>query len=433
MTLARIALRNLLKHRRRTLVLGGAIAFVMVLLVFMVGISRGMQATMLRSATTLMTGHVNVAGFYKLSPTDAAPLVTDYKKVRALVLENVPELDYAIDRARGWGKIISDTSSQYAALAGVHIDEEKGFAQVLKLLDGDVASLRQPGTALIFKTHADRLGVGVGDTLTISAPTFRGVNNTVTVRVGAVAADIGFMSSFIIYVPADTVRSLYQLSDQTTGAIMLYLRDRTQSDAVAQRLRGVLERAGYTLMPPSDKQFWHKFDTVRREDWTGQRLDVTTWEDEISFLSVTVKFFDLVSYVVVAVMLLIIIVGVMNALWMAIRERTGEIGTLRAIGMQRPTVLWMFLLEALILSGGATVFGALAGWGLAAGLNAAHVPISSQAIEAFLMNDTLILDVSFTSIVTSVLTITVVTTLGALYPAYRAARMSPVTAIQRAS
>ena len=36
----------------------------------------------------------------------------------------------------------------------------------------------------------------------------------------------------------------------------------------------------------------------------------------------------------------------MNTLWIAIRERTREIGTLRAIGMQRARVLAMFLIEA---------------------------------------------------------------------------------------
>ena len=34
-------------------------------------------------------------------------------------------------------------------------------------------------------------------------------------------------------------------------------------------------------------------------------------------------------------LLVIIAVGIMNTLWIAIRERTREIGTLRAIGMQR--------------------------------------------------------------------------------------------------
>ena len=55
-----IAYRNLLAHRRRTLLLGGAIAGVTAVLVILMGVTNGMKATMLESATTLSTGHVNV-------------------------------------------------------------------------------------------------------------------------------------------------------------------------------------------------------------------------------------------------------------------------------------------------------------------------------------------------------------------------------------
>ena len=42
-------------------------------------------------------------------------------------------------------------------------------------------------------------------------------------------------------------------------------------------------------------------------------------------------------------------IGILNTLAIAIRERTREIGTLRAIGMQRRKVLWLFVLETALL------------------------------------------------------------------------------------
>ena len=89
-------------------------------------------------------------------------------------------------------------------------------------------------------------------------------------------------------------------------------------------------------MDPDPRAFWLKFETVNREDWTGQKLDVTTWEDEISFIQWTVTAHRPGSpCTLIGVLLVIIVVGIMNTLWIAIRERTREIGTLRAIGMQR--------------------------------------------------------------------------------------------------
>ena len=73
-----IAARNLAQHSRRNLFLGAAIASVTALLVLLMGgLTTGIKSTMLESATTLMTGHVNVAGFYKVTSGMAAPLVTD--------------------------------------------------------------------------------------------------------------------------------------------------------------------------------------------------------------------------------------------------------------------------------------------------------------------------------------------------------------------
>ena len=427
-----IAVRNILEHRRRSLTLGLAIGGVTVLLVLLMGISNGMQSTMFRSATTLLSGHVTVGGFYKFTPSSAAPIVTRYKDVRKVVEENVEGIDYIIDRMRGWGKIISDHSSQYASVDGVDIIQEKGFGEVLKIAEGDISGLAEPNTILIFESHAKRLQVGVGDMLTISTPTFRGVNNTASVRIVAIAADIGILSGFMVYVPKATVRNLYQLSEETTGAVMVYLKDRRRAPEVLSQIRKAVAAAGYTIMPHEAKPFFMKFDTVKREDWTGQRIDVTTWEDEISFLSWTIASFDAISNVLVMVLLIIVVVGIMNALWMAIRERTGEIGTLRAIGMSRWKVLWMFNLEAVFLTVFSAAVGASIGWAIAAGINASDVEIGSQAVKMFLMSDTLFMELDLKSILSAVMTITIFNGLGALYPAWRAARVPPVVAMRAA-
>ena len=102
-------------------------------------------------------------------------------------------------------------------------------------------------------------------------------------------------------------------------------------------------------MEPDPRAFWMKFQSVSREDWTGQKLDVTNWEDEISFMTWTLKALQGLSLVLIVILVAIIVIGIMNTMWIAIRERTREIGTLRAIGMHRRGVLWMFLLESFML------------------------------------------------------------------------------------
>ena len=98
-----IAFRNLVQHQRRTLFLGLAIAAVTALLVLLTGLSTGVRETMIDTATTLSTGHVNVGGFYKITSGQAGPLVADYDKVEEVVRKAVPELDFMVHRGRGFG------------------------------------------------------------------------------------------------------------------------------------------------------------------------------------------------------------------------------------------------------------------------------------------------------------------------------------------
>src|SRR6266404_5963458 len=96
-----IAFRNLLQHSKRTLLLGGAIAGVTALLVFLLCLTSGVHSSMLESATTLSTGHINVGGFYKVTAGQSAPVITNFKKLGEIVHTNLPGA-FVAARGRGW-------------------------------------------------------------------------------------------------------------------------------------------------------------------------------------------------------------------------------------------------------------------------------------------------------------------------------------------
>lgn len=424
----RIGSRNLVAHRRRSILLGMAIGGVTMLLLLLLGLANGMRETMLQSATTMMTGHVNVGGFFKVTAGVGNPVVTDFKRIRGDVEKLVPELSYVTERGRGWAKLVSDMGSTQVGVGGVDIDRESGFRDVIIVAEGSIDSLRKPGTVLIFADHAKRLEVKVGDLLTLSAPTMRGTNNTVDLTVGAIANDIGIMSKFNVFVPNETLRALYQLNPESTGVLHLYLKDINDSVPVSERLRVELPKLGYALMDKDPRPFWEKFEIVGREDWTGQKIDITIWEDEISFVQWTMKAIDVLTFVLTIALLVVIGIGLMNTMAIAIRERTREIGTLRAVGMQRESVMALFLTEAVILGLTAAVAGALMGVLISTALNLAniHVPI---AMQLFLMSETLNFAIPLSSILFAVAFIGGCVTLISLIPSYLAARLKPVTAM----
>lgn len=440
-----IALRNLVQARRRSLLLGSAIGLVTALLVLLSSMSAGIRDNLIREATIMSAGHVVVAGFFKQTVSQAAPIVTGKDKLREIIEKNVPEVDYIVERGRGFGKMTSETGSTTVGVTGIVYEDELRLIERLRLAKesaykeggrdevlGDAHRLAEPNTVVLFVSQAKRLGVGPGDVVTFQTETSGGRTNTADATVVAVAEDLGLISSFAVFAPIQLVRELYQLNEDSTGAWWIYLKDIDDAPAVMNRLRDAYAAAGYPLLEHDARPFFFKFEDVTAEDWVGQKIDVTTWDDEVSFLLWVITAFDTITLSLVAVLIVIIAVGIMNTMWNVVRERTREIGTMRAIGMSRSRVLGLFLLEALLLGFLATTAGAVIGVATALGIDALHIPIEYAAARAILFASTVHLTVTPGSIGLSVVFLTLFTGLSALWPAIRASGVSPITALSRA-
>ncbi len=431
-----MALRNLLGARRRTAFLATALVVVAFLFVLLFALTAGIRDGLLRAATSLSSGHVNVGGFYKTSPSDVSPLITDVYALRAELADILGPSVRVIARDRGWGKIVSDTASIQTGLVGVDIEQEPTLDDVISAADawpggaGDLARLAQPGTVALFEGQARRLRVEVGDQVTLRTETMSGYTNTVDAVVVFIAEDMGVLSAFSSLVPRSTIRTLYQLAPDTAGALQLYLDDIGDAEGVARRLRGALVARGHDLLAPKAEPFFFKMPELATEDWTGQKLDVTSWRDEVSFLTWILSALTTLSIVLLSILALIIAVGVMNTMWIAVRERTSEIGTLRAIGMRRGQVLTMFLLESLLLGAAAATLGALLGAAVALGVDRARLDIPVEAVRVILMSDALHLVVRPSQVALAAAALSLLVGISALWPASRAARIRPITAIQ---
>ncbi len=426
-----IAFRSLMQHTRRTFLLGGVIALVATVLVFLTGMYTGIRTNLIVSATTLMSGHVNVGGFYKATASQSAPVVTQYKKITELVKREFPEVDYTVQRGRGWAKMISDSASMQVGLGGIDISNESGFKKVVEITSGNLDDLKKPNSVMIFGEQAKKLEVKVGDTVTVSAPTSRGTNNTIDLTVVAIAQDIGMLSSWNTFMNEHSLRQLYQLNEDTTGAIQIYLKDIKQVKAVQERMRKVLGQNGFELLDNDPRPFWMKFDAVNRDSWTGQKLDVTNWEDETAFVQWMVTLLTLLGSTVILILVVIIGVGIMNVMWISIRERTREIGTLRAVGMQRTSVLQMFLTEGFLLGLMGTSLGTVIGLVLSAIVNNANVALPQKGAQMVFMTNHLIVTPTFGWVMFGILFITGSITAVSVIPSFLAARMKPITAMSQ--
>jgi putative ABC transport system permease protein len=440
-----IALRNLLQARRRTALLVTALAGVTMLLVLLLALSNGLTETMIRSATAVSSGHINVAGFSKNKPADAWPVLHGITELRGQVEELVPEAASLVVRDRAWAKLVSDRHSLFVSPTGVDIVEEARLREALVLAKesdykkggraevfGDLGKLAEPHTVALFAGQAKRLDVVVGDDLTITAPTGAGRTNTIDVQIVAIVKDFGFLSNWVAFLPRQDVKDLYQYGQDTGSVIQIYLKDPARAEAIMGRLREDLMAKGHEVMDHEPAPFFFKFERVAGEDWTGQQLDLTVWSDEVSFLKWIVTALDALSFILVGILMIIIAVGITNSMWIAVRERTREVGTIRAIGMAKRQVLTLFLLEALLLGMMGALLGGLLGGALALGLDAARIGVSSEAVQIILLSDVLNLSVTASQVAWAIGIFTLLSGLSAIGPAVRAARMQPVTAIHYA-
>jgi ABC-type antimicrobial peptide transport system permease subunit len=112
-------------------------------------------------------------------------------------------------------------------------------------------------------------------------------------------------------------------------------------------------------------------------------------------------------------------IGMMNTMIMSVFERTREIGTLRALGWRRRRVLAMVLKESLALSLIGVVIGVVLAWLM--GLAMQQIPMWGSWLAVIISPGLLAQTLAIAILLGAV---------GGLYPAWRAANLSPVEALR---
>ena len=144
------------------------------------------------------------------------------------------------------------------------------------------------------------------------------------------------------------------------------------------------------------------------------------FEDQSKALSNFISYLGLTLSVIFSVGAMI---GAMITMYAAVANRTGEIGTLRALGFRRTSILSTFLLEAVLLG----VVGGIAGLMLASLMQFIHIStLNWQSFSELAFSFTLTPRI----IVTSMLFAVLMGVLGGFLPAVRAARLSIVEALR---
>ncbi len=398
-----LALRNLMRNRRRTLLTLAVIALGAMMSFVVSGmIVRALGARL--SGAAAQYGNLPIASpllcDYYNQGTDAM-IDPETREQIAQLLDAHPEVVAHTPQLLFSG--MASTSDKAKVLNVIAFEPGNPALDYNDLLvEGDALNAEQRDPVLVGGSLARELDLAPGDFFRLTTNTLGGAFNQETFQVAGVyfRNDVQDESQ-LVFVPLDTGLKTIN-SPGGVSRMAVVLRDLERTDAVAAEIQRELEGAGLAF-------------------------EVRTWEQLSAAYRQTRGFFDtLFGFLLLSITLLVFFI-VFQVLSMSFFERTREVGTIRAIGTKRRQVFGMFALESALIG----VLGAGAGLGagvaVAAAVNAAGFSWTPPgALAPFPIQAALSPEGALAPLAISV----AATLLSALYPSLHSARLRIVDALR---
>ncbi len=176
--------------------------------------------------------------------------------------------------------------------------------------------------------------------------------------------------------------------------------------------------------------FTKKMNSVSKLKTKATSIDVNSMYETASDVLKLEGALNLITFGAVLVLFFIILIGVVNTLRMTIRERTREIGTIRAIGMQKRDVKLIFIFETASLTIIASLIGTVLSFIIMGILSVVSFNIGDNPIGILLVNKHLHFLPTVGDVISNNLLILIIAVVTAYFPAKRAANLSSAEALR---
>lgn len=222
------------------------------------------------------------------------------------------------------------------------------------------------------------------------------------------------------------VRGIYNTGASATNDKMLLMTFRHAQDLVdfhgAERLVVLLKNGGDGATEAARAA--EKMRVLLSQ--AGFETEIKTWSELSVFYNQVKNMFDMIFFFIFSIVLVIVVMSVINTMSMAVMERTREIGTMRALGLKRYGVTFLFTTEGMLLGLLGSLLGALiffAVYFLIMATNPMYVPPSSSTAVP------LRVDLVWPALAENMIFMLVLSMAAAFVPARRSSRMTIVDAL----
>jgi putative ABC transport system permease protein len=409
--LIKIAARNLLRYRRRTLLTTLLIVIGVVAMLLFVSTSGSFKQMMVGQITDSMLGHLQIHKKGYVSSIDSLPLTMNMKPAMVSKVEAVFD---NIDGIEAWSPRIKLGAmfSNYAETTSIRLNGVDPVREVEtcpelagRVIDGTAEPLVERGKILVPELIAKGLKVKTGDAVVLVATNRDGSVNGINFVVQGILEGISGPGGRDGYMHIEDSRELLRMDDSEISEIAVRLQDPQRMDPVMAELNATLGKLQNQQGKPA--------------------FEMHSW-DKLSPFANIAQMIDLMTLFIKIMLVAIVLTSVMNVMIMAVYERIREIGTIAAMGTQPGTILRLFVVEGLLLG----LIGAAIGIALSIAivffLQQAGITFSFGRQSGLVLYPVLVLkDILFASAM-----VIGVAVLASVQPAWKASRMDPIEALR---
>ena len=398
--LFQLSIRNILRHRRRNLMLFSAIA------VAVAGVSsantliRGMQYDMLNSAVENLTGHIKIH----------APGYRDDPNIdKGFSLEDGFTLPVEPEEMLGWAAriripavIMSERETRGVQIVGIDpASEHISFLSDVPI-DGEGLTDSKDGRILIGKELAVQLETRIGRRIVIITQGIDGKNREKGYRiVGTYDAQGKTLEKIYVFTGLASLQSLLDSRDVTEVSIRLH--EEPEKPSIKDMLSDVF-----------------------------RNLAVLDWQELEPMAAAMYIFADGAIYIWFLLMMSALTFGLINTLITSVMERVRELGLVRALGMPKRMVVTQVVLESTIIMAIGVLIGLVAGYliylSIADGIN---LDAFAEGMEMMTMSTRFIPVLIWDDFVLVAVMSLILGVMASIYPAWRAVRVKPLDAMGR--
>jgi len=412
--LMHLALRNLRRQARRSVLTALAMVLGLALLVFTRSLGDGAHETWIKAGVRLASGHVAVMNPDYLPRRAIENRLSGAAAQAALTALARPELAPLVETAAPRLELHALASSPRGAVPvvvyGVDPAVEPAFSQLdIRLVEGRTLTAADRLQAYVGVGLAQRLHLQLGDRLVL---TTQGADSSIAdqlVRVaGTFRSGLPEVDDGVVHIPLATAQAWVGVGNDVSSVAVL-LHGSRETERVVRALA-----------------------TALGDD---HRAVALPWQTTTPELDSAVKIDDYGNYVFHFVLLLIVALAIVNTILMAVLARTRELGILRALGLRRRDTATLVLFEGTLLTTVAGLIGALVGLAVTFGIFRHGLDFSSfysgeMTAAGAIIEPVMIPEFRLDHMLQNVAWIVIIGVVASLYPAWRATRIEIAEAMK---